>query len=66
VLLIDNTFTTGARVQSAASALALAGADVVAAVVLGRFVRPDYSAEARQLWERQRRLGFDFDTCCLE
>jgi predicted amidophosphoribosyltransferase len=66
VLLVDNTFTTGARVQSAASALALAGADVVAAVVLGRFVRPDYSAEARQLWERQRRLGFDFDTCCLE
>jgi orotate phosphoribosyltransferase len=66
VVLIDDTFTSGARVQSAASALALAGTDVVAAVVLGRIVRPDYSDEARELWERQQAIPFDFDVCCLE
>jgi predicted amidophosphoribosyltransferase len=66
VLLIDDTFTSGARVQSAASALAVAGADVVAAVVLGRFVRLDYSDEARQLWQQQQAIPFDFDVCCFE
>jgi phosphoribosylpyrophosphate synthetase len=65
VLLIDDTFTTGARVQSAASALALAGAEVVAAVVLGRVVRPTYSDEARALWDQQRAIPFDFDRCSL-
>ena len=38
VLLVDDTFTTGARIQSAASALASAGARVVAAVPIGRVV----------------------------
>ena len=49
VLLIDDTFTTGARIQSAASALTLAGAEVVAAVALGRVVRPDFTTEAQEL-----------------
>ena len=66
ILLIDDTFTTGARVQSAASALTLAGADVVAAVTLGRVIRPDFTDEARELWDRQRAVPFDFGTCCLE
>jgi predicted amidophosphoribosyltransferase len=65
VLLVDDTFTTGARVQSAASALALAGADVVGAVVLGRVVRPTYAPEARELWDERRALPFDFGRCCL-
>ena len=68
VLLVDDTFTTGARIQSAASALASAGARVVAAVPIGRVV--DTSAEKypekREFWRRQRRAGFDFATCCLE
>jgi hypothetical protein len=66
VLLIDDTFTTGARIHSAASALRLAGADVTAAVVLGRIVRPDYSDEARELWDQQTAIPFDFSVCCLE
>jgi predicted amidophosphoribosyltransferase len=66
VLLIDDTFTSGARVQSAASALALGKADVVAALVLGRFVRPDYGDEVQELWEAQSGQSFDFGTCCLE
>jgi predicted amidophosphoribosyltransferase len=65
VLLIDDTFTTGARVQSAASALALAGADVVAGVVIGRVVRPGYAEEAQTFWDERRGVAFEFDRCCL-
>lgn len=40
VLLVDDTWTTGASVQSAAVALKRGGARRVAAVVLGRHVKP--------------------------
>ncbi|MBB5132392.1 phosphoribosylpyrophosphate synthetase [Thermocatellispora tengchongensis] len=43
VLLLDDTWTTGARVQSAAYALKRAGAVKVAVVVLGRHVNPGYA-----------------------
>ncbi|GAA0950941.1 hypothetical protein GCM10009560_71070 [Nonomuraea longicatena] len=43
VLLLDDTWTTGARVQSAAYALKQAGAHRVAAVVLGRHANPGYA-----------------------
>jgi predicted amidophosphoribosyltransferase len=67
VLLVDDTFTTGARVHSATSALTLAGADVVACVVVGRFVNPDYHPpESDSYWNRQRNVPFDFETCCVE
>lgn len=66
VLLIDDTFTSGATFQSAASALALAGARVVGGVVIGRVIHPDFSTEAAALWERQERVQFDFNVCCLE
>jgi orotate phosphoribosyltransferase len=65
VLLIDDTFTTGARIQNCASALTLAGADVVGAVIVGRFMRPDWSAETQALRNRQRALRFDFESCCV-
>jgi predicted amidophosphoribosyltransferase len=66
ILLIDDTFTTGAAVQSAASALRLAGAACVIAVVVGRVIDPDFSTEARALWEAACARVFDFDVCCLE
>jgi hypothetical protein len=66
VLLIDDTFTTGARVQSAASALARVGARIVATVVAGRVIRPDFSDESAALWEHARAQDFSFDSCCLE
>jgi len=66
VLLIDDTYTSGATFQSAASALSLAGADVVAGIVIGRVIHPEFSAEAEALWEQQVWLPFDFDVCCLE
>jgi hypothetical protein len=41
VVLLDDTYVSGARAQSAAAALRLAGAASVAVVVLGRVVRPN-------------------------
>lgn len=66
VLLVDDTFTSGSHVQSAAAALRAAGADVVAALVVGRYVNPHFSEETRVLWEAQRGTDFDFNRCCLE
>lgn len=68
VLLVDDTFTSGATFQSAASRLALDGATVVAGVVIGRVIStgdPLYPAKD-VFWEEQRRLAFSFDRCCLE
>jgi predicted amidophosphoribosyltransferase len=66
ILLVDDTLTTGARAQSAASALRLAGGRVVAAVVVGRVIRPEWSKESAALWKAARGRRFSFDTCCLE
>ena len=46
VLLLDDTWVSGASAQSAAAALKLAGARQVAVVVLGRHVNPDDPAAA--------------------
>jgi phosphoribosylpyrophosphate synthetase len=64
--LVDDTLTSGARLQSAASALQLEGAEVVAAVVIGRFVNPEFNEPTAQLWARLSARQFDFTTCCLE
>jgi len=47
VLLLDDTWVSGASAQSAAAALKLAGAGRVALVVLGRHVNPDVPRAAR-------------------
>ena len=65
VLLVDDTFTSGARAQSAASALSNAGAKVVAIVPIGRVINPGFGTNA-DWWAEQKRVGFSFDTCCLE
>lgn len=49
VLLIDDTWVTGAAAQSSAHALRHAGARAVALVVLGRFVNPDFSDHGARL-----------------
>lgn len=66
VLLVDDTFTTGAAVQSAASALTRAGATVVAALVIGRVIDVKFSPSDKDLWARKRRERFQFELCCLE
>jgi adenine/guanine phosphoribosyltransferase-like PRPP-binding protein len=68
VLLLDDTFTSGATFQSAASALDLAGAAVVAGVVVGRVISTDDPRFPHRLeaWESRRAIPFTFETCCLE
>lgn len=65
VLLLDDTFTTGARLQSAASALRLNGASTVVSVVVGRVINPGWNDNCRRIWDEARETPFSFDRCCL-
>jgi hypothetical protein len=55
VLLLDDTYVSGARSQSAAAALRLAGASDVLIVPIGRIIRPATIAEHAELLRRSRR-----------
>jgi hypothetical protein len=63
VLLIDDTWTTGANAQSAAAALRAAGAGPVAAVVIGRHVNRGWNGNDRHL--RGLEQPFDWRHCAL-
>lgn len=63
VLLIDDTWTTGASAQSAAAALRDAGAGRVAAVVIGRHLNRDWHENDRRL--RGITRPFDWTTCAV-
>lgn len=63
VLLIDDTWTTGANAQSAAAALRAAGAGPLAAVVVGRHVNRGWRENDRQL--RALAEPFDWSRCTL-
>ncbi len=65
VLLIDDTFTSGARSQSAASTLNLGGAEVVAIVPVDRVINPSFG-DNQEWWDEQSAQPFSFDKCCLE
>lgn len=55
VVLLDDSYTTGATAQSAALRLRAAGAAAVVVLVLGRVVRPHASPAQRAYWEAVRR-----------
>ena len=61
VLLIDDTWTTGASARSAALALRRAGAGTIAVLVLGRHLHRDYRDNARRL--SALPTPFDWDDC---
>jgi len=63
VLLIDDTWTTGANAQSAAAALRSAGAGALAAVVIGRHVNREWHDNDRRLRGLDR--PFDWSRCAL-
>jgi hypothetical protein len=63
VLLIDDTWTTGANAQSAAAALRVAGAGPLAAVVMGRHVNRGWNENDLKLRELAR--PFDWRRCAL-
>jgi len=65
VLVVDDTLTSGARLQSAVSALRLNGASAVAAIVVGRVIDPDWNGSCRRIWDQARATPFTFDQCCL-
>ncbi len=62
VLLIDDTWTTGASAQSAASALTAAGSGSVAAVVIGRHINREWGPNDRDL---AALPAFTWDRCAL-
>ncbi len=66
-LILDDTWTTGARVQSLAYALKTAGVSTVTAVVLGRHVDTTYPPSARLLNAIAKPV-FDTTRCvaCLD
>jgi hypothetical protein len=51
VLLLDDTWVTGARARSAAAAIAGAGGHVVATVVIGRSVDPTAAPRLQEWWD---------------
>ncbi len=61
VLVIDDTWTTGANAQSAAAALRQAGAGRVAAVVIGRHINREWQDNDARL--RALPQPFDWSTC---
>lgn len=65
VLLLDDTFTTGASMFSARAALMNAGAVVVQAVVLGRHIRPDKWPPAEELLSWLRGRPWNPEQCCI-
>ncbi|MFI6454006.1 hypothetical protein ACIBF6_20895 [Streptosporangium amethystogenes] len=64
VLLLDDTWTTGSRIQSVSYALKLAGADRVAAVVLGRHVNPDWEGW-KPIIQEVKEKPFRSDWCAV-
>lgn len=64
ILLLDDTYTSGSRAQSAASALTKHGASVVAIVPAARYMNPDRELSSRLL-QRAGALRYAFDYCCI-
>lgn len=58
ILLIDDVFTTGASIHSAASALNTAGANVVAGIVIARRIQPKFNEHSSAVWARQSAQEF--------
>ncbi|WP_419916805.1 hypothetical protein [Candidatus Poriferisodalis sp.] len=60
-LLIDDTFTTGARLHSAHHALVAGGAIVPAAIIVTRKINPSPLYGSLAMWNRQTQVAFRFD-----
>ncbi|WP_457125745.1 ComF family protein [Mycobacteroides abscessus] len=62
VLLIDDVFTTGARINSAAHALEAAGHQLAGNLVIARRVNPDYNEQSEAFWEHQSAQPFSWQS----
>lgn len=65
VLLVDDVYTTGARVNSAAYALRDAGISVVGALAIARRVNPGWRREVAEFWQVQASLDYRWDAVPL-
>jgi hypothetical protein len=65
VLVVDDVLTSGARAQSAASALLSCGAAAVVVVVLGRAVRRAAGPLRSRYWDACAGGTFRLERCCL-
>jgi phosphoribosylpyrophosphate synthetase len=70
VILVDDQWTSGGHVQSAAAALKIAGSGPVAVVVLGRHfdlapARADFREAAESYYWEARTQRWDWASCCL-
>jgi predicted amidophosphoribosyltransferase len=63
ILLIDDTWASGANVQSAAGALKTAGAGAVGVIVIGRHVKEGFGDNVARLKALPR--PFDWERCAL-
>jgi hypothetical protein len=62
ILLVDDVYTTGSRLNSAAFALREAGLEVAGAFVVARRVNTDFDPRAQELWDYQSARAFDWRT----
>lgn len=68
VLMVEDTWTTGARAQSAAFALREAGAARIALIVIGRHIRPNWEITPTETCQdRWKTLPerFDWESCAV-
>lgn len=63
ILLIDDTWTSGASVQSAAAALKAAGAGNIGVVTLGRHVKDTFE-DHKQIYNKLPK-EFRWDICAV-
>jgi hypothetical protein len=65
VLVIDDTWTTGAHEQSASTALKAAGADAVGVLALGRWFTTDFRDNKQWLADK-RSKSWDWQVCGID
>ena len=70
VLVIDDTWTTGSGIQSAAARLMDSGAAAVGIVAIGRHfstvqTREDYRNASKEYYRLTRHIPWSWDWCCL-
>jgi len=62
VILVDDVYTTGSRLNSAAAALTVAGHQISAGLVLARRINPAYNERAAALWQNASSAPFRWAT----